>query len=113
MKLPNDSARADLAVTTTATNLTGFLNIFKGQMSTERPTDQISRYLVPLVSLSVKLRPELVSGTKQFSVIVDFDISCAILPWPGQSIHTTVKNVDDQGDTIWDQIQGYAPLRPS
>ena len=48
-KLPNDSAMADLAVTTAATNLTGFLNIFKGQMSTESPTDQISRYLRPAV----------------------------------------------------------------
>jgi hypothetical protein len=68
MKLPNDSARADLAAVN-ALNLTGtgFLNLFERQMSTEHPTDQISRYLNPLqrsVSLSVKVRPELFSGNK-------------------------------------------------
>ena len=112
-KFSDDSAGIYVLDNSRKRNLLESLASFKKQMRTGLPKDRVSIFLRYDVSLSAKLRLEVISGEKQFAVTLYFDRSEKRFQWPSKAILATANHADDQENKILDQIQGYVPLRPS
>jgi hypothetical protein len=112
-KLPDDSAGVDLAIDFAYHDLSEVLGLFKEQMRPGLRTDQVYRHLATGALISVTLTPMAVSGEKQFLVDVRVLDTHSDYPRTFPAKAGAAKHIDDQQHKIEDQVQGYAPLRPS